>query len=193
MFPTRRLHTGEEVVVAPACGPTAVEEALHITQSCRLAMEEKGIFQWTKDYPSCEALNRDFEEKQLFLCRLLDKEGQPGKAIGTVSISLVMDDEYKHVQWLTKGRASDETSVYVHRLATYPSMQRRGVATVLMDFVEARSKNLGFPSVRLDTFSLNRGNQAFYEKRGYVKLQEVFFVQQSPHPFHAFEFVFSQD
>ena len=59
-----------------------------------------------------------------------------------------------------------------------------------MDFAENESKLSGVESIRLDTFSQNIVNQNFYEKRGYVKLEDIYFPLQSEHPFHCYELLF---
>ena len=42
-------------------------------------------------------------------------------------------------------------------------------------------------SVRLDTFSKNLKNQKFYERRGYVKLESIYYPLQSDSPFYCYE------
>ena len=44
-----------------------------------------------------------------------------------------------------------------------------------------------FVSIRLDTFSQNKRNQQFYEQRNYVKLENIYFPNQSEFPFHCYE------
>jgi len=184
----RTLEGGQTVRVVRAVEPSEVEEALRITRACTSSMIDRGIYQWTAAYPSREALQGDLDAGNLYLCRKVDQAGKAGDAVGTLSLSFDMDEEYKDVQWLTS--AAEGESVYVHRLAVHPSMQRRRVGFVLMDFAEKFARDKGLISVRLDTFSLNKGNVEFYEKRGYTRLNDVFFLNQSPHPFHAFELVF---
>jgi ribosomal protein S18 acetylase RimI-like enzyme len=75
-------------------------------------------------------------------------------------------------------------------LAIKPSEQGKGYAQQLMDFAENHAKDQGFESVRLDTFSQNKRNQLFYEKRGYRRLEDIFYPKQSEHPFHCYELVF---
>ncbi|MBT8264540.1 MAG: GNAT family N-acetyltransferase, partial [Muriicola sp.] len=60
----------------------------------------------------------------------------------------------------------------------------------LMDFAETYARENQFMSVRLDTFSKNERNQRFYEARGYQKLEEIYFPNQSKDPFYCYEFVF---
>ena len=96
-----------------------------------------------------------------------------------------MDEEYKEVAWLSP----NSKNLYVHRLAVHPEHQGKGYAQQLMDFAENYARVNGFTSIRLDTFSRNKRNQRFYEARGYKKLEDIYFPEQSTYPFHCYELV----
>jgi len=157
-----------------------IPELLRVTKACAKAMIAKGIHQWNEDYPSYEAFEKDIEIGQLWVL----KDGK--NIIGSVVISEIIDEEYKAITWLTP----NANSIYIHRLAIHPNYQGKGLAQKLMDFAEAHAKENNFISVRLDTFSVNKRNNAFYQKRGYQKLGDVYFPKQSEHPFHCYELVF---
>lgn len=152
---------------------------LEITNACRLRMESQDIFQWTAEYPSEKQFIMDIDRKELFILK------QNDTLIGCIVLSVVMDDEYKPVKWLTK----NDTHLYVHRLAVHPQFQGQGFAQQLMDFGENHARSNQFTSIRLDTFSQNKRNQDFYEKRGYQKLEDIYFPNQSEHPFHCYELI----
>ena len=156
-----------------------IPDILHLTQACRLHMETKNIFQWTTDYPSKNQFLHDLERKELYV--LKEKE----TLVGCIVISTYMDDEYKDVNWLTA-----DHNIYIHRLGVHPAKQGKGFAQELMDFAESYARDNNYISVRLDTFSQNKRNQKFYEKRGYQKLEDIYFPNQSEHPFHCYELVF---
>ncbi|MBO0341978.1 GNAT family N-acetyltransferase [Flagellimonas profundi] len=156
-----------------------IPDILTITQACAKKMQENGIFQWNEHYPSEEAFIKDIERDELFVIE------ENNAVQGTIVISTVMDEEYKPIQWLTP----NGNSTYIHRLSVHPDLQGKGLAQQLMDFAENFSKEKGFISVRLDTFSQNKRNQRFYEQRGYQKLGNIFFPKQSEHPFHCYELV----
>ncbi|WP_421802037.1 GNAT family N-acetyltransferase [Flagellimonas sp.] len=156
-----------------------IPDILTITRACAKKMEENGIFQWNEHYPSKEAFIKDIEREELFVIE------ENSTVQGTIVISTLMDDEYKPITWLTP----NGNSTYIHRLSVHPNVQRKGFAQQMMGFAEAYSKENGFVSVRLDTFSQNKRNQRFYEKRGYQKLGDIFFPKQSDHPFHCYELV----
>ncbi|XLS29094.1 GNAT family N-acetyltransferase [Flavobacteriaceae bacterium M23B6Z8] len=156
-----------------------IADILQVTKACDLYMRSKGILQWTENYPSREAFETDVSRGELFAL-LKDKT-----IIGCITISEIIDEVYKPVVWLTQ----TSKHKYVHRLAVHPHHQRKGYARHLMDFAENLALEDRCISVRLDTFSLNMGNQKFYESRGYQKLGEIFFPLQSKHPFYCYELV----
>lgn len=156
-----------------------IPDILHIARRCAALMAKNGIYQWNEAYPSMDIFENDIERNELYILK------QSNKIVGTIVISTFMDDEYVPVQWLTP----NSKNAYVHRLAVDPELQGKGFAQKLMDFAEARSREDGFASVRLDTFSQNKRNQKFYEKRGYQKLEDIYYPKQSEHPFHCYELV----
>ena len=58
-----------------------------------------------------------------------------------------------------------------------------------MTFAENYARANQYSSVRLDTFSQNKRNQLFYETRGYHKLGDIYFPEQSDDHFHCYELV----
>lgn len=156
-----------------------IPELLIVTKACAQAMIANGIYQWNENYPSYEAFEKDIDLDQLWVLKDADT------IIGSVVVSEKIDDEYKVIEWLTP----NAKNIYIHRLAIHPNQQGKGLAQKLMDFAEAYAKTNDFVSVRLDTFSVNKRNNAFYKKRGYQKLGDVYFPKQSEYPFHCYELV----
>jgi len=150
-------------------------DILTICKACAANMISNGIYQWNEHYPS----PKDFKRGELYVLEI-DK-----KVIGSVVISTLVDKEYLPVKWLT----AHSNSVYIHRLSVDPNLQGKGYAQQLMDFAENHARKNNYISVRLDTFSQNKRNQRFYEKRGYQQLEDIFYPKQSAHPFHCYELV----
>ena len=61
-----------------------------------------------------------------------------------------------------------------------------------MDFTENYASKNNFKSIRLDTFSQNKRNQLFYEKRNYTKLEKIYFLNQSEYPFYCYEMIINK-
>ena len=156
-----------------------LNKLLQITRSCARAMELKNIFQWNDGYPSLSAFEKDIINNWLYVI-INDKE-----IIGCICISDFMDKEYESVKWLTK----NDNNIYIHRLAVTPAHQRMGYAQKMMSFAENFARENKYLSVRLDTFSENVNNQTFYQKRGYKKLGNIFFPNQSESPFYCYELI----
>ncbi len=148
-----------------------------LTGACAEAMIEREIFQWNAHYPSREKLETDIRNGELYI--FLKKE----KILGIIVITETMDEEYVPIEWLTK----TDSNLYIHRLATHPSVWGQGYARKLMDFAEDYARNQNYKSIRLDTFSQNKRNQKFYESRGYQRLGKIYFPKQSDHPFYCYE------
>lgn len=159
---------------------TDIENLLTMTQACARHMIANGIYQWNENYPSYEAFKNDIEHDQIWVLK------NENNIVGSIVITEVEDEEYDGVTWLTP----QGNCVYIHRLAVHPDYQGQGLAQQLMNFAENYAKESGYASVRLDTFSLNKRNNVFYQKRGYQKLGDIYFPKQSEHPFHCYELVF---
>ena len=154
-----------------------LEEIYSLTKRCAKDLIKKGVFQWNDSYPSKVILQQDIELNQLW--KLVDNS----VIIGIIVLTEIEDKEYLAVSWLTK----NVKNLYVHRLAVDPKQQGKGLAKQMMDFAENYAEENYYSSVRLDTFSENRRNQRFYEARNYIKLQNIFFPNQSELPFYCYE------
>lgn len=156
-----------------------IPDILVLCDACRRHMEAIGIYQWTTEYPNLKQFITDVGRKELYVLK------QNDVIIGCIVLSTLMDEEYKPVSWLTK----NDKNLYIHRLAVHPDFQGKGFAQKLMAFGENFARANEFTSVRLDTFSQNKRNQRFYEQRGYQKLADIHFPNQSKHPFHCYELI----
>jgi ribosomal protein S18 acetylase RimI-like enzyme len=150
-----------------------------ITKSCAKNMIEKGIFQWDEHYPSRGILQKDIDLQQLWKLEVANT------IIGLIVLTEIIDEEYKNVKWLTE----NNNNLFVHRLAVDPNLQGKGYAQKLMDFTENFARERNYKSIRLDTFSKNKRNQQFYEKRNYTRLESIYFLNQSKHPFYCYEMI----
>ena len=159
--------------------PSDLDSIKQLTEACAVAMQQRNIFQWNEHYPSRERLEKDIELQELYV---LEEEEE---LLGIVALTPTMDDEYVPIKWLTPGG----NNIYVHRLATHPAIWGSGYGQELMDFAEDFARENNYQSVRLDTFSLNRRNQRFYESRGYKRLGNIYFPKQSEAPFYCYELV----
>lgn len=155
-----------------------LDAILKITKSCAKKLVSKNIFQWNEYYPNRNVFENDLYNKWLYVTV------KENKVIGSICVSDLIDDEYATVKWLTP---NNNNNIYIHRLAVDPDYQGVGYAQKMMSFAEEFAKKNKYTSIRLDTFSKNMKNQKFYKQRGYKKLGEIFFPNQSMHPFYCYE------
>jgi len=154
-----------------------LDQLFSVVKSCAKNLIEQGIFQWSENYPTKEILSSDIAFKQIWKI-----ENETG-IVGSIVLTEIEDPEYESVKWLTK----NQKNLYIHRLAIHPDFQGKGFAQKLMDFAEKFAMENNYDSVRLDTFSKNKKNQKFYEKRNYIKLESIYFPNQSEFPFYCYE------
>ena len=148
-----------------------------IAECCASDMINRNIFQWNEKYPSKKIFKEDIESNSLYLAKINQE------IVGCIMLTKNKDDVYKDIKWLSE----DNINLYIHRLAVHPLFQKKGIGRKMMDFAEDYAKSNNYESVRLDTFSKNKRNNIFYENRGYIRLGNVYFPEQSRFPFYCFE------
>ncbi|RKE98735.1 GNAT family N-acetyltransferase [Ichthyenterobacterium magnum] len=156
-----------------------IDAILQITNACAKHMIANSVFQWNESYPNKVAFETDVNRGELYVLE------NNSEIIGCITISTLMDEEYKSVKWLTPNK----NNVYIHRLAIHPKHQGKGYAKQLMDYAEALAIENNYSSIRLDTFSKNKRNQKFYELRNYKQLGNIYFPKQSKFPFYCYELI----
>ena len=156
-----------------------LDAILKITKSCAEQMISKNIFQWNDSYPNRKAFENDIHNGWLYA------REEKRKIIGSICVSDFMDEEYLAVRWLS----TNNNNIYIHRLAVDPTSQGQGFGQDMMNFAENFAKRKNYQSIRLDTFSMNVRNQRFYKQRGYKRLSNIFFPNQSKEPFYCYELI----
>jgi len=63
-------------------------------------------------------------------------------------------------------------SLFVHKLAVTKSARKTGVADALMDFFKEQGAVRGIKALRLDTDALRPKTRAFYERHGFVFVEQ---------------------
>jgi ribosomal protein S18 acetylase RimI-like enzyme len=155
---------------------------IEVLSACGTHLRNQGIDQWDENYPSLSQIEIDIRHKELFVI-VVHKTIQ-----GCVVLNEVQDKEYFELDWLTD---NNENHLVVHRLGIHPDSQGKGLARQLMDFAENLAKDRKYKSIRLDTFSQNTKNQAFYKKRGYKEVGSVFLSYKKDHPYFCYELLTS--
>ena len=126
-------------------------------------MNQNGLFQWDKDYPSPRTLSHDILQGDLYGIVHQDR------VIAAISLNIDQDKNYANLPWeITEG-----TQLVVHRLAVHPQFLGQGLGQELMAFAEDMAKNEGHSAIRLDTFTENPHALALYDRLGYRRVSEM--------------------
>lgn len=139
-------------------------------------MDGKGTEQWPNSYPNEGIFLEDITKKQLIVVEV------EGKIVGMVCLSPDIPKEYENVKWnINKGKTNS-----VHRLAVHPFLKIKGIASILMSFVEEKARSEGFSQIRLDTYSKNILANRFYKKNGYNYCGDIN-LQYMPEKYFCYE------
>ncbi len=163
------------LVIHPA-KPSDLSELVQVFKDAKSHLDQQNIFQWTDFYPSEKIIEKDLNDKTLFVL----KKGP--HVIGAVTLNDQQDIEYQSIDWKFNGKKI----LVIHRLVIDPIYQRKGYAKKMMDFAEDFAMKNKYSSIRLDTYTQNKVSFEFYRKRNYILCGKVFFPGR-PQPFYCLE------
>jgi ribosomal protein S18 acetylase RimI-like enzyme len=108
----------------------------------------------------------------------IDTAAQPGRAVyvavaGGQVVGVVSIREQSHF--------TGQTDAYVGELAVAPGMERRGIATALMNAAEAWAAQRGLAFVTLHTGAANQPARGLYRRLGYHE-EELLLTKAVPGP-----------
>ncbi len=155
---------------------TALNVAFSIYKSCIEQHANQGFYQWDETYPTLKIVEQDINKHQLF-----GLEHQE-HIIAVVAVTDDEPQEYLKLNW-----KCESPYVVVHRLCVKKDYLRMGIAQKLMLAVEQFVKEKNYNSIRLDTFSLNRGALQFYKKLHYKQIGKVCFSKRTDADYTCFE------
>lgn len=139
-----------------------IDTIMQILSDARGRIGRLGIDQWQYGYPTRDIVIEDVNVHRSFVA--IDEEDNSICAVFTM-----LDDgepTYDKIydgEWLAEGKPY----VVVHRIAVASDKLRRGVASDVMRQIEARAKEIGYASVRIDTHVGNIPMRGMLEKNGY--------------------------
>lgn len=147
--------------------PAQAEELAAVAQilsEARAVMEERGILQWTREYPSSADLRADLERGRLYVAV---KDGCP---IAAAQILCEGDPSYREIDGAWRGQGAH---IAMHRVTVSSQMPRCGAATALILYAEECGRAHGATSLRMDTHPDNLPMQALLEKCGFFPCGRV--------------------
>lgn len=129
-------------------------------------MNKNGINIWNPSYPAITHISSDIKEQHLYIL----EESEEKEIVGIAALKNQQPIEYETVSNFKKTKFK-----LIKRLCIHPKVQKQGYGKKIVEFLEDKSKNLGFDSIRLDTWSdlKNVKVHSFYEKMGYEKKEEL--------------------
>lgn len=148
----------------------------NLIQRIIIQMHLSGFDHWDREYPIKDMIQNDIKNKTLHIAE------EDNKPIAIVTIDDNMPIPYKDVDWSILGGKY----LVVHRLAVAPEWQGKGIAGMIMDFIEQMAIDLDCDSIRLDSYSQNLPGRRLYEHRNYRRMGEVFFPGYTL-PFFCYE------
>ncbi len=155
---------------------------LAIYRSCVCQHQKEGFNQWDSTYPNLETITLDIQNNWLFGGYINNK------LVAVISITEDEPVDYASVEW------TDKKGKYyiIHRLCIVEQYLRKGIAKALMLFAEQYTINNHRSSIRLDTYSLNKGALAFYQALNYQKVGFVKFPKREEGDYTCFEKIVSK-
>lgn len=162
------LSDCNKYIMIKKANPQLIFAIKGVFRACVAHMESLGIMQWHEDYPAIENVRLDIERGELYYI------GEGEEVWATITLNEEQESQYQDIKWnCTEGKI-----LVVHRLATHPGKQGRGLARQLMGFAEEYARSNDYAAIRLDSYEANPRSQRFYSKMGYVKTGYVQFDYQ---------------
>lgn len=135
--------------------------------ACVAELNDIGIDQWDENYPDIKVIGSALESRTLYVCK--ERE----KILLAAGLDTLQPKEYSSCRWIYA-----EPALVVHHLCVHPSLWRRGLANIFMDFAEAHARANDLGSVRLDTYVHNPAALSLYRARGYSEVGQVVFPRK---------------
>lgn len=150
-----------------------------ILQQAILRRKEDGSNQWQDGYPNPEVLKEDILKEVGFV--LIEEH----VIIGYCAILINDEPEYEKIEgkWLTDG-----DFVVFHRVAISETHLGKGLAKLMMKYIEDFAINNQIYSIKADTNHDNLAMMNIFEKSGYTFCGTVYFRES---PRKAYERVLS--
>ncbi len=159
--------------------PENLIEILYLLRQCIEDFNKNNIYQWNISYPDNFRLMQEIEKESLYL--MINK----GVPVGTITFDENQDDVFNHVDW----KNNEGKFIVIHRIAVFPTWQKKGVGRKLIEFVEQYAQENNYKSVRLDISSSNQKLIELYEKIGFTQTGDILYPKQKV-PFRCLEKVF---
>ena len=151
-------------------------EVMYLLQHCIEDFNKNSIYQWNTSYPDYFKLLREVENGSLYLIKT------KGVCIGTISFDEQQESVFDNVEW----KNSTDKYLVIHRIAVFPTWQKKGVGRKLIEFAEQYAKDNDYKSIRIDVASSSEHLIKSYESIGYICAGDILYPKQKE-PFKCLE------
>jgi len=145
-----------------------LNDLLSLFAEARGTIAKLGIDQWQDGYPNREVVEADI------LSGCSHAVTIDHKLVGTFVLLFDGEPTYEVItdgKWLTDGQGSYTA---IHRVAVAVASRGKGVSSAILAYAEARAKEKGHVSLRIDTHEGNVVMRRMLEKHGFVHCGTVY-------------------
>lgn len=144
-----------------------IDRMCEITEQAKRQLRGLGLDQWQKGYPSREVWTQDAKDGCTYLAV------EDNEILGIFAFQTTPDPSYAVIdgEWLT-----DREYASMHRVCVADACKGKGVAGQMFAHGFAMAKELGFPSVRIDTHPGNIPMQRALAKAGFTACGNIHLV-----------------
>ncbi|MBO4310421.1 MAG: GNAT family N-acetyltransferase [Lachnospiraceae bacterium] len=122
---------------------------------------------WSEEYPSDFTINFDLSRNALFVLKT------EGKIAGAVSI-----EEDEEVNKLPFWNKELEPEAEFARIAVLPEMQGRGIAKIMLKYIDDELRKRGFKGIHILVNRYNLKAVRLYDSFGYKNVGEIHMYEQ---------------
>lgn len=151
-------------------------EIMYLLQHCIEDFNKNSVYQWNTSYPDYFRLLREVEKETLYIIK------NKGVYIGTITFDELQESAFDEIEWENK----TDKFIVIHRIAVFPTWQKKGVGRKLIEFAEKNAKESGYKSIRLDVASSSEHLIKLYESIGYSYTGDILYPKQKE-PFKCLE------
>lgn len=143
-----------------------IQDIWHILEDAIQLRKNEGSAQWQDGYPNLTVINNDVSKGAGYILTEEDT------IIGYCAILINDEPEYSNIKgnWLTQG-----DFIVFHRVAISKDHLGKGLAQLMLKFIEQVALEKNIYSIKADTNFDNIGMLKIFEKLGYTYCGEVSF------------------
>ncbi|MDA3954458.1 MAG: GNAT family N-acetyltransferase [Bacteroidales bacterium] len=145
-----------------------VLEVMYLLNHCIEDFNKNSVYQWNHSYPDYNKLVHEVEKGTLYIIKY------KGVGIGTITFDMYQEPVFDSVDWKNK----TDKFLVIHRIAVFPTWQKKGIGRKLIEFVESFAKENNYNSIRLDVTSSSEHIIKLYESIGYAFTGEILYPKQ---------------